>query len=73
MGVKVKVKLFSHVQLFATSWTVAYQAPPSMGFSRQECWTGLPFPSPGDLPGPGIKPGFPALQADALLSEPPGL
>ena len=73
MGVKVKVKLFSHVQLFATSWTVAYQAPLSMGFSRQECWTGLPFPSPGDLPGPGIKPGFPALQADALLSEPPGL
>ena len=73
MGVKVKVKLLSHVQLFATSWTVAYQAPPSMGFSRQECWTGLPFPSPGDLPGPGIKPGFPALQADALLSEPPGL
>ena len=51
-------------------WTVAYQAPPSMGFSRQECWSGLPFPSPGDLPDPGIEPGSPALQADALLSEP---
>ena len=61
---KVKVKLFSRVRLFATPWTVAYQAPPSMGFSRQECWSGLPFPSPGDLPNPGIKPGSPALQAD---------
>ena len=55
-----------------TPWTVAYQAPPSMGFSRQECWSGLPFPSPGDLPDPGIEPGSPTLQADALLSEPPG-
>ena len=62
----------SRVQLFATPWTVAYQAPPSMGFSRQECWSGLPFPSLGDLPNPGIKPGSPALQADALPSEPPG-
>ena len=70
--VKVKVKLLSRVRLFATPWTVAYQAPPSMGFSRQECWSGLPFPSPGDLPDPGIKPGSPALQADALPSEPPG-
>ena len=52
--------------------TVHYQAPPSMGFSRQECWSGLPFPSLGDLPDPGIEPGFPALQTDALLSEPPG-
>ena len=69
---KVKVKLLSHVRLFATQWTVAYQAPPSMGFSRQECWSGLPFPSPGDLPTPGIKPGFPSLQADALPSELPG-
>ena len=51
---------------------VAYLAPPSMGFSRQECWSGLPFPSPGDLPDPGIEPGSPALQADALPSEPPG-
>ena len=50
----------------------AYQAPPSMGFSRQECWSGLPFPSPGDLPNPGIKPGSPTLQADALPSAPPG-
>ena len=64
--VKVKVKSLSHVRLFATPWTVAYQAPPSMEFSRQEYWSGLPFPSPGDLPNPGIKPGSPALQADAL-------
>ena len=56
----------------ATPWTVAYQAPPSMGFSRQECWSGLLFTSPGDLANPGIEPGSPALQADALLSEPPG-
>ena len=52
-----------------TPWTVAYQAPLSMGFSRQEYWSGLPFPSPGDLPDPGIEPGFPALEADALTSE----
>ena len=51
-------------------WTVAYQVPLSMGFSRQECWSGLPFPSPGDIPNPGIKPRSPALQADALPSEP---
>ena len=69
---KVKVKLLSHVWLFATPWTVAYQAHPSMGFSRQECWSGLAFPSPGDLPDPGIKPRSPVLQADALPSEPPG-
>ena len=69
---KVKVKSLSHVQLFATPWTVAYQAPPSTGFSRQECWSALPFPSPGDLPDPGIEPGSPALWADALPSEPPG-
>ena len=49
-----------------------HQAPPSMGFSRQEYWSGLPFPSPGDLPDPGIKPRSSALQADALPSEPPG-
>ena len=67
-----KVKLLSRVQLFATLWTVAYQAPPSMEFSRQEYWSGLPFPSPWDLPHPGIKPGSPALRADALRSEPPG-
>ena len=64
--------LFSHIQLFATPWTVAHQASLSMGFSRQEYWSGLPFPSPGDLPNPGIEPGSPALQADALSSEPPG-
>ena len=66
---KLKVKLLSRVQLFATPWTVAYQAPLSMGFSRQEYWSGLPFPSPGDLPNPGIEPRSPALQADALPSE----
>ena len=69
---KVKVKSLSRVRLFATPWTVAYQAPPSMGFSRQEYWSGLPFPSPGDLPNPGIEPGSPALQPDALTSEPLG-
>ena len=52
--------------------TVAYQAPPSMGFSRQEYWSGLPFPSPGDLPNSGIEPGSPTFQADTLTSEPPG-
>ena len=56
----------------ATPSTVAHQAPLSKGFSRQEYWSGLPFPSPGDLPDPGIEPTFPALQADSLLSEPPG-
>ena len=60
--VKVKVNLLSRVRLFGpTPWTVAYQAPLSMGFSRQEYWSGLPFPSPGDLPNPGIKPGSPTL------------
>ena len=63
----------SRVQLFATPWTVAHQASLSMGFSRQEYWSGLPFPSPGDLPDPGIKPKSPILQADALTSEPPGM
>ena len=56
----MKVKSLSRVRLFATPWTVAYQAPPSMGFSRQEFWSGLPFPSPRDLPNPGIEPGSPA-------------
>ena len=69
---KLKVKSLSRVCLFATPWTVAHQAPPSMGFSRQEYWSGLPFPSPGDLPNPGIEPRSPALQADALTSEPSG-
>ena len=63
------VKLLSHVQLFASPWTVACQAPLSMGFSRQKYWSGLPFPSPGNLPNPGIKPRSPALQADSLPSE----
>ena len=66
----VKVKSLSHVQLFATPWT--HQAPPSMGFSRQEYWSGLPFPSPGDLPDRGIKPRSPTLQADALTTESAG-
>ena len=70
--VRVKVKSLSRVQLFETPWTVTYQALLSMGFSRQEYWSGLPFPSPGDLPDPAIELGSPALQADALLSEPPG-
>ena len=69
---KVKVKSFSRVRLFATPWTVAYQAPLSMDFSGQEYWNGLPFPSPRDLPDPGIEPRSPTLQADALPSEPPG-
>ena len=63
---KVKVKSLSPVQLFATPWTVAYQAPLSMEFSRQEYGTGLPFSSPGDLPNTGIELSSPALQADSL-------
>ena len=70
--VKVKVKSLSRVRLFVTLWTVAYQGSQSMGFSRQEYWSGLPFPSSGDVPDPGIEPGFPALRADTLPSEPPG-
>ena len=58
--------------LFVTPWTGAQQAPKSMEFSSQEYWSGLPFPSPGDLPDPGIEPRSPALQADALPSKPPG-
>ena len=68
----MKVKSFSHVWLFAAPWTVAYHASPSMGFSRQEYWSGLPFPSSRDLPDQRIKPRSPALEADALTSEPPG-
>ena len=56
-----EVKSLSHVQHFAISWTVAHQAPPSMGFSRQEYWSGLPFPSPEDLPDPGIELASPTL------------
>ena len=68
----MKVKSLSRVWLFATPWTVVCQVPSSMGFSRQEYWSGLPFPSPGDLPNPGIEPGSHTLWADTLLSEPPG-
>ena len=71
MEKRKKVKSLSRVQLFMTPWTVAYEAPPTMRFSRQEYWSGLPFPSPGDLPNPGIEPWCPALQADALPSESP--
>ena len=66
------MKSLSRVRLFVTPWTIAHQAPPSMGFSRQEYWSGVPFPSPGDLLDPGIEPRSPALQADSLPSEPPG-
>ena len=66
------VNCFSCVLLFATLWSVAVQAPQSMGFSKQEYWSGLPHPSPGDLPDPGIEPRDPALQADSLPSEQPG-
>ena len=66
------MKSLSRVRLFVTPWTIAYHAPPSVGFSRQEYWSGLPFPSPGDLPNPGIEPGTPALQANALPTEPLG-
>ena len=71
-SLNVKVKLLSHVRLFATQWTVPCQAPPSMGFSRQEYWNGLPFLSPGDLPNLGIESRSPALQTGSLPSEPPG-
>ena len=70
-GLKWKWK-WSRVRLFATPWTVAHQTPPSVGFSRQEYWSGLPFPSPGDLPNPGIEPRSSALQEDSLPSEPTG-
>ena len=63
---------FSHVRLSATPWTVAHRAPLPLGFSRQEYWSGLQFPSPEDLPDPGIEPGSSTLRADALPSEPPG-
>ena len=68
----LEVKLLSRVRLFATPWTVAYQALPSMGFSRREYWSGLPFLSSGDLPDPGIESRSPTFQTDALTSEPPG-
>ena len=64
---KSKVKSLSRVELFATPWIVACQAPPPIGFSRQEYWSGLPFPSLGELPDPGIEPGSPELQADSTI------
>ena len=71
-SVKMKVKLFSCMRLLETPRTVTHQAPLSMEFSRQEHWSGLPFPSPGDFPDPGIEPWSPALQADSLPFETPG-
>ena len=65
-------QLLSHVQLFATPWTVAHQAPLSLGFPRQEYWSGLPFPSPGDLPKPGIVPMSAELASGFFTTEPPG-
>ena len=65
-------ELLSYVWLFVSPWPVTHQAPLSMESSRQEYWNELPFPSPGDLRNPGIEPGSPALQADSLLSKPPG-
>ena len=67
------LKLLSHVQPFATLGTVAHQVPLPMGFSRQEYWRGLLFSSPGDLPDSGAEPGSPALQADSLPFELPGI
>ena len=72
LPLKVKVKSLSRVRLFETLWTVAHHVPLSLGFSRQEYWSGVPFPSPEDLPNPGIEPGSPTLSADTLPSEPPG-
>ena len=65
--------MLSHVQLFGTPWIVARQSPLSMGFFRQESWSALPFPSPGDFPHPGVEPVSPALQADSLPTEPSGI
>ena len=69
---KCKCQSFSCVQLSVIPWAAAHQAPLSMEFSRQEYWSELPFPSPGDLPNPGSEPRSPTLQADALTSEPLG-
>ena len=69
---KVKVKSLSRVRLFATPWTVGHQAPLSTGFPRQEYWSGLPFPPPGDLPDPGIKPSSPELVGRFFTTEPAG-
>ena len=71
-SMKVKVKLLSRVRLFATPWTVSHQAPPSMEFSRQEYWSGLPFPSPGSFPTQGSNLGLPHCGQTLYPSEPPG-
>ena len=71
-SIKWKRQSLSRVRLFGISWTVGHQAPLSVGFSRQEHWSGLPFSPPGDLPGPGMEPRSPALQADSVPSQPPG-
>ena len=68
----VRAQLLSRVRLLVTPWTVAHQAPLSMEFPRQEYWSGLPFPSPGDLPNPRVELRSRALQADSLPSQPPG-
>ena len=70
--ISCEAKSFGPVRLFVTPWTVAYQAPPSMEFSRQENWSGLPFPSPGDLPNPGMEPTSLALAGRFFTTEPPG-
>ena len=70
--VKMKVLVFNHVRVFATPWGIACQAPLPMEFSKQEYWSGLSFPSPGDLPHPGTEPRSPALESDSLVSESPG-
>ena len=72
LGVAVFVQSLSRVRLFANPRTVTRQAPLAMGFPRQEYWSGLPFPSPGDLPDPGIKPASPALAGGFFTTKPPG-
>ena len=66
------VQSFSRGRLFVTPWTIVHQAPLSMGFPKQEYWSGLPFPTPGDLPDPGIKPASPALAGGFFATEPLG-
>ena len=72
VAILIVVLIYISLIIIMTPWIVAHQAPPSMGFSRQEYGTGLPFPSPGDLPSLGIEPRSPTLQADALPAEPQG-
>ena len=72
MQMKVKSEVTQSCPTLCDPWTVAHQAPPSMGFSRQEYWSELPFPSPGDLPNPGTEPVSPALAGGFFTIEPPG-